>query len=414
MHEKRTGRTSLALLALLVPLAALAAIRSPDPSLRVADSVPDLAQVPPGRIPNTWAPISAAGGPQLVGTRPTILWTGSEMLVWGWSAADRIQTTGALYNPATDTWRPMSQAGAPGSRSVHSAVWTGTEMIVWGGQILITPRTAQTVSDGARYDPASDTWAPIAIPNLAPRESATAIWTGREMIVWSGIGRTAGSESNVYFDDGAAYDPVADTWRPLSAATVLSPRTRARAFWTGSRMLVWGGSSRQGKHVDGALYDPVEGVWTSITPLSDVLSGCIGGSFSDYDRPAVWSGRELLVWGCGRQGNPGTGARYDPVTGSWQRMTTEGAPLGRANPTLVWTGTEMIVWAGGVPAGKDWREVTDGGRYNPDTDSWSRLSTEGLPAGSTGGFSAWTGQELVIWTLHSARTPATGARFLPG
>jgi hypothetical protein len=32
-----------------------------------------------------------------------------------------------------DTWVPTSTDGAPSARGNHTAVWTGKEMIVWGG-----------------------------------------------------------------------------------------------------------------------------------------------------------------------------------------------------------------------------------------------------------------------------------------
>ena len=48
------------------------------------------------------------------------------MIVWA---------PGARYDPATDTWRPVSIEGAStlGGFALHTAVWTGRMMIVWGG-----------------------------------------------------------------------------------------------------------------------------------------------------------------------------------------------------------------------------------------------------------------------------------------
>jgi hypothetical protein len=42
--------------------------------------------------------------------------------------------TGAVYEPALDSWAPTSTAGiVPAARWCHTAVWTGGKMIVWGG-----------------------------------------------------------------------------------------------------------------------------------------------------------------------------------------------------------------------------------------------------------------------------------------
>src|SRR5437870_2349067 len=55
------------------------------------------------------------------------------------------------------TWRQISTAGAPSARWAHTAVWTGREMLVWGGSYL----TVLTLGfpergDGAAYNPATD------------------------------------------------------------------------------------------------------------------------------------------------------------------------------------------------------------------------------------------------------------------
>ena len=44
-----------------------------------------------------------------------------------------------------------------------------------------------------------------------------------------------------------------------------------------------------------------------------------------------------------------TGGRYDPATDSWRPTSTQNAPSARSGPTAVWTGSEMIVWGGGLP-----------------------------------------------------------------
>jgi len=53
--------------------------------------------------------------------------------------------------------------------------------------------------------------------------------------------------------------------------------------------------------------------------------------------------------------------RADTGTGTWQSISTTGAP---SMGTAVWTGNEMILWDG-----------ASGGRYNPTTDTWQPIST---------------------------------------
>ena len=67
--------------------------------------------------------------------RATLVWTGTEMIVWGvWLILPPDWIRGK-YNPVTDTWTSMSVTNAPVGRFFHTAIWSGTEMIVWGGSI---------------------------------------------------------------------------------------------------------------------------------------------------------------------------------------------------------------------------------------------------------------------------------------
>ena len=55
----------------------------------------------------------------------------------------------------------------------------------------------------------------------------------------------------------------------------------------------------------------------------------------------------MIVWG----GFDGTnelssGARYEPLRDTWTATTSTNAPATRQRHTAVWSGTEMIVWAG--------------------------------------------------------------------
>jgi hypothetical protein len=64
-----------------------------------------------------------------------------------------------------------------------------------------------------------------------------------------------------------------------------------------------------------------------------------------------------------------SGGRYDPNTDTWTSTSMTNAPDVRVWHTAVWTGTEMVVW-GGFNSPNSYRNT--GGRYNPGTDSWIR------------------------------------------
>jgi hypothetical protein len=110
-------------------------------------------------ITGQWTPISTVGAPSPRDFSSAV-WTGSEMIVWGGNGQSGALADGARYNPTTDTWAPIASTGAPSARAFHSAVWTGSEMIVWGG--CCAPPPAADFADGARYNPATNTWTPLA------------------------------------------------------------------------------------------------------------------------------------------------------------------------------------------------------------------------------------------------------------
>src|SRR6266436_2522832 len=87
-----------------------------------------------------------------------------------------------------------------------------------------------------------------------------------------------------------------------------------------------------------------------------------------YQHTAVWTGSEMIVWGgSGSSGFLNTGGRYNPSTDSWTATSTTSAPAGRILHTAVWSGSEMIVWGGNNGTSY----LNTGGRYNPSTNSWT-------------------------------------------
>ena len=124
-------------------------------------------------------------------------------------------------------------------------------------------------------------------------------------------------------------------------------------------MIVWGGVDGTGTTWwnDGAVYNPGTDAWESTTSTG------AGVPSARWGQAAVWTGTEMIVWG-GFDGASGvdTGARYDPATDAWLGATSTGAgvPAARQDPVAIWTGREMIVWGGWDGAARG-----DGGRYTP-------------------------------------------------
>lgn len=203
----------------------------------------------------------------------------------------------------------------------------------------------------------------------------------------------------------AAQPPIGDAWVPLSAAGAPSPRLGHSAVWTGTEMLVWGGSNGSGPIGGGGRYDPASDTWA---PLPEA-----GGPGPRHGHSAVWTGAEMLVWGGVCLDGCEDNARYNPATNAWQPLSNTGAPSERWQHSTVWTGTEMIVWGGMGPFGSP---LGDGGRYNPATDTWTPVSTQGAPAPRSGHAAVWTGREMIVWGGAGGRGQpflTDGARYDP-
>jgi len=198
------------------------------------------------------------------------------------------------------------------------------------------------------------------------------VWTGSRMIVWGG-------SSGGVLNTGGVYDPDTDTWTATSTTNAPTGRYDHTAVWTGSRMIVWGGLFPLTN--TGGVYDPATDTWT---PMS-----LANAPWPRYWHTAVWTGSRMLVWG-GRLTNTYEaydGGAYDPTTDTWTR-TSDGP--GRYRHTAVWTGSRMIVW-GGVPVGQS------GGIYDPATDAWTATSTTNAPTATGGHTAAWTASRMIVW-----------------
>jgi hypothetical protein len=381
--------------ALLLTVALVAAslwVRSRDPDR------PDQVVAPApagGERPGTWRRLS--NGPQGLHV-DQMVWTPTGVLVFAGATHDQSKVDGARYDPGRDRWHPIRR-GPLDWRSDAAVAWTGDRLVVWGGA-----RDMPVEQAGAAYHPASDTWTPIAPAPMKPGAVRAAVWTGRELLVWREGGQ------------GAAYDPRRDAWRRLSAAfpQPRADRDRPAAVWTGREVLIWSGcpdsyprcdDGDKGELDDGAAYDPAGDRWRPIAPSP--LAPRSG-------QQAVWTGSELLVWG-GDVHQTAKGvyaAAYDPAADRWRTVPT--GPLApRSNHTMVWTGRKLLVW-GGVASGTGTGYLADGAAFDPATGTWRSLP--GAPVrGRAHHVAAWTGQELLIWGGRAGAGPrADGAAFRPG
>jgi len=310
------------------------------------------------------------------------------------------------YDPAGNAWHQLAPTPLT-PRSGAAGAWTGTEMVVAGG--LASPDglrgDAAQVTDGAAWNASTNTWHAIApMPTTLPDGGQpTAVWTGREVLVWSSApGSTPATNGSEVV---LAYNPSTDTWRTLPASG-LTPRQGAVTVWTDHQLVVWGGLSADNTvaYGDGARFDPISGVWHPLPAAPVPARGYAG---------AAWSGHEVLLWGGSAEATApgvlvpvGRGAAYDPAANRWRALPL--SPLrAKTFPAAAWTGHFFIVIGGG-----------EGGRvpvpgpgtaaYDPATDAWTVLPDAPSypppdPSGPTGpadqraeGLAVWTGKAVLF------------------
>jgi len=245
-----------------------------------------------------------------------------------------------------------------------------------------------------------DSWTATSTTNApSARGGHTAVWTGSEMIIWGG------SDFSGLTNTGGRYNPSTDSWTATSTISVPTARTLHHAVWTGTEMIVWGGYDPDNPPfylITGGRYSPTSDTWTT-TSTANAPSGRVADT-------AVWTGSEMIVWGgYNNVAILNTGGKYNPGTNSWTATSTTNAPSARDLHTAVWTGSEMIVWGGEDNSSY----FNTGGRYNPSTDSWTTTSTSNAPYGRIDHTAVWTGSEMIVWGGYNGIYPNTGWRYNP-
>ncbi|MGI9017009.1 MAG: Kelch repeat-containing protein [Euzebya sp.] len=333
-------------------------------------------------LPGQWTKLPAAPTPGR--TRHTATWTGSEMLIYG-GQPDPGPATGVRFDLVTGGWQLMASSPM-GSRSGHTAVWTGQELIVFEGAPIgqSAAASAQEI-DGAAYDPASDTWRVIADAPVNPRSGHVAVWTGSEMLVFGG------SRVFEHHAPAALYNPDTDSWRLSGASPLDRAFGRVAAVWTGEEVLIWSGTGEE----DVAAYDPAADTWRSLP----------GSPIGMRSVSAVWTGSEMLLLGL-PQGNRSQigGAALNLAEARWTVLPPSPQAFAATFATL-WTGTEAVVVGG--PA------EDLGAAWNPDLGRWRELPV-GPQSALSGHAAVWTGSQVLLWGGQDEVGPLeTGIAFTP-
>jgi N-acetylneuraminic acid mutarotase len=325
----------------------------------------------------------------------SVVWTGREMVVWGgaWRTGNASiwLDSGAAYDPAGDRWRLIATSPL-GPREEALAVWTGKEVLVWGGQPGTEARYGyDDFVDGALYDPAKNTWRPMAKFPLGPRWGTRAVWTGKVLVVWGGA-RADDPEDAPRLADGATYDPAKNEWSNLPASP-LSPRLAPLgAAWNGSVLLSWGYGQQNAPQVDSAVFDPALSKWRAAAPAP---AGELDRCSDDPGCVGIQAAHRVLF--------SSEGLAWDPSADRWTKIAPSPFVAAQLDgEARAWTGSRLMVFGGGSYDGGDGPEPppaqvrADGAAYDPATDRWETLPPTPL-SGRARASGVWTGREFIVW-----------------
>jgi hypothetical protein len=322
---------------------------------------------------NTWTVMTTTSAPS-IRVNGASAWTGYKFITWGGYTPYAAINTGGVYDPQTDTWTATTTTGAPATRHLIKGVWTGSKLLIFGGYT----GAGTLPNTGGLYNPSNDSWTTTSTVG-APQGTSypVQVWTGTTMITWSGF---TNAPQSTYANTGGIYTPGSDTWTPVTTTGAPAPRGGAVGYWTGSKLLVFGGTGAGGSPVNtGGLYDPATDSWSSISAT---------GAPGPVSTPvSVWTGNAMTIWAVNFTN---VGAYYTPSSNTWTTMATSGAPGYRNSSADIWTGYRQISWGGYT--------VTNTGRiYNPVANSWSSTALANAPDGRYLPQGKWTGSRLLVF-----------------
>ena len=229
-------------------------------------------------------------------------------------------------------------------------------------------------------------WVGMSTPpaSLVARSRAAVVAMGKRVFFWGGQD-TNGNP----LKDGAIYTPLNNSWTYLPFDTgVPTARIMATAVWTGSVVIVFGGSDVSGQNFyrDGAVYDPGQNSWSALPASNSIKTRSAPYGYWDGTRSIFWSG--MGAFGAGITNVD----RFDMT--SWSVSKPGGDPGALIYPATGFDGSVMYVFGGQLNGNRSDKGYT----YTASSDIWAPISKTGFvlsPRSSA--FGAWDGTRFVVW-----------------
>jgi hypothetical protein len=178
-----------------------------------------------------------------------VVWTGSEVLVWGDTSRSRALRDGAAYDPKVRRWRELPSA--PFGLNQAEGIWTGDEMIVFGARLDQNNHSDTRHARGIAYDPQKDSWRVISAHRFSPQASSIA-WTGKEVLAWD------------YDLAASAYDPARDSWREVPLVPLRLYECYPKSARIRDAVMAWFCGQ-------GAVFSVSASTWRRVAPAPRVI-----------------------------------------------------------------------------------------------------------------------------------------------
>jgi hypothetical protein len=355
----------------------------------------------------------------------TAVWSGRDMIIWGGCRAGEKTfygcggkeyfADGARYQPQTESWKPVATGPlAPSARAEHKALQMSDDrMFVWGG-CSGGDGCTPTLGDGGLYDTKNDVWLEFPKAPIEGRKGHILVGAVDWAAVWGG-----------FYDDGERYESLADgaifesnEWRPVQPSPLKARLAHTAVAWE-QKFLVWGGCSdisiedcRGETFGDGAIYDIQNETWTKLSATGRSPS-------PRYHHTMTFDGKNrIFIWGgLDDKGHPiGDGAMLDLATMSWTSMPNI-ENQSRFFHTAVWANGRLVIYGGRTQDSRgDRSELADGTLVFDPGFGWKVVSKELSPFLVFHHTAIWTGESMLVWGGQSGFTSFEyiGAKFLLG
>jgi N-acetylneuraminic acid mutarotase len=328
-------------------------------------AVPALASTP-----NAWTPAHALGIGRFLHVA-ALLHNGDVLVAGGDGTAVGLNST-EIYNPATGMWNGGGNMSTPRTAAAAVTLPSGKVLVV-GGNLSSTSLIG--LNTGEVYDPATNTWTPVANTMSSARGSrpvATLLLNGKVLV--------AGGSDAVGAPVATAdiYDPATNTFAPAHAMSIARQVAIGTLLPSGKVLVAGGEDSSLTPVASAEVYNPGTDSWT-------LVSNSMSSPRAGEGIAVLPSGKVLLAGGESAASLGTTTAStdiYDPSTNTFSPAPAMSVSRVLFGMTSLSDG-RVLAAGGGTGSGALLSVTGQSEVYDPGTNHWSQTGLAPSLAGLT-------------------------------